>query len=569
MRTYVLALSRYPIAINMLIYTVISFLQIRKIGNYRENDLADRILIALLFLNQALAFGTIFVSTGEIRIILFWLFQAAVFGAAILMYRTIYPNCNRILYTHVIMMLSVGLIIITRLSFDKAVKQFVIASIGIIVTLAVPAFMKKFRYARNLVYLYAVTGIAALSAVFVIGRAVNGSNLSFTIAGVTLQPSEFVKILYVLFLASAYYYAADFHQILIAGFIAMIHVGILILSKDLGSGLIYYVVFLFMTLLASGKYRYLVAGTGLGAAGALICYRLFSHVRVRVTAWLDPWSVIDGMGYQITQSLFAISGGGLFGAGLTRGTPNDIPYVESDFIYAAVCEELGLIFGMCLLALCLIIFLNILWIALNFADRFYRLMTFGFAVTYIFQSFLTIGGEVRFIPLTGVTLPLVSYGGSSVLSTIIMFSMIEAIFIMQQDRLAKYERRYEAEQRQRARYHADYGQRAERYREVPMRLPSIPENERKPKITRSTEKDRLPLHRYGQETDTHLRQEDVTPGRTIGVRDAVRQDDGFLDDGMTEDLSEVDLREYSVVGQDDRTRPSESGSAAGRGRLDN
>lgn len=542
MRTYILALTRYPIAINMMIYTAIAFLQIRTIGHRRENDLADRLLIGILFLNQALAYLTIYAAQKEARLLFFWLFQAVVMAVAIFLYRTFYPNCNRILYTHVCMMLSIGLIIITRLSFDKAVKQFVIAAIGLVVTIAVPAFMKKFRYARNLVYVYALTGILALAVVLIVGRAVNGSNLSFTIAGVTMQPSEFVKILYVLFLASAYYYAADTHQILAAGFFAMIHVGILILSRDLGSGLIYYVVFLFMTLLASGKYRYFAAGIGLGAVGALVCVKLFSHVQVRVTAWLNPWSVIDGMGYQLTQSLFAISGGGLFGAGLTQGTPTDIPFVESDFIFAAICEEMGLLFGMCLLALCLVIFLNMLWSALNFADSFYRFMSFGFAVTYIFQSFLTIGGEVRFIPLTGVTLPLVSYGGSSVLSTILMFSMVEAIFIMQQDRLAGYARRYEAEQRQRRRTHADTGQRAARYRELPM-----PQALRRPALPR---------------------QEFSRPDRgniPIVHQHASPSEGDYLDDGMTEDLSDIDLRDYSVVGGDDRT---ESGAEDRQDRND-
>ena len=180
------------------------------------------------------------------------------------------------------------------------------------------------------------------------------------------------------------------------------------------------------------------------------------------------WSVIDGDGYQITQSLFAISGGGLFGLGLTQGTPGDIPFVDKDFIFAAICEEMGLIFAMCVMIMCIVIFINIIWIALNFDDRFYRFAAFGFAVVYIFQTFLTIGGDVRFIPLTGVTLPLVSYGGSSVLATIIMFAMVQGIYIMQQDQIAAQRRRNGAYRRRRNVY-PDYGRRASGYERIPIR----------------------------------------------------------------------------------------------------
>ena len=174
-------------------------------------------------------------------------------------------------------------------------------------------------------------------------------------------------------------------------------------------------------------------------------------MRVRVQVFLDPWSSIDGSGYQITQSLFAISFGGLFGAGLMQGMPSSIPFVESDFIFAAIIEEMGIIFGICLVLICLNIFTDFLLLASNYSNKFYRLYTFGTAITFIFQAFLTIGGEVKFIPLTGVTLPLVSYGGSSVLATFIMFGIVGAIFMLQEERLARFSMRYEEERRGRDR----------------------------------------------------------------------------------------------------------------------
>jgi cell division protein FtsW (lipid II flippase) len=168
---------------------------------------------------------------------------------------------------------------------------------------------------------------------------------------------------------------------------------------------------------------------------------------VRVQVFLDPWSSIDGSGYQITQSLFAISFGGLFGAGLMQGMPSSIPFVESDFIFAAIIEEMGLIFGICLILLCLNIFTDFLLLSSSYSNKFYQLYTFGTATAFIFQTFLTIGGEVRFIPLTGVTLPLVSYGGSSVLATFTMFGIVSAIFMLQEERLEKFRLRYEEERK--------------------------------------------------------------------------------------------------------------------------
>lgn len=448
MRTYILALSKYPIALFMIAYAVISFLQVRKIGGDRGDERrTNALLVLLLFLVHAFGMLTIFVAMKDVRYLYFWLFQAVVFGFYIVLYRNLYPKANQTLCIHICMMLSIGLIIITRLSFSKAAKQFVIASAGMILTIAVPALMKKFHFMKKLTYVYALTGMAALSVVLLLGQVTQGSKLTWSVFGVTMQPSEFVKILFVFYLASAYYESAEWKDVLRAGIFAMLHVLILVASKDLGSALIFFVAFVFMTYLASGKWQYLLIGAFAGAGGAVAAYHVFTHVQVRVQAWKDPWSVIDSMGYQITQSLFSICSGGPFGMGLTQGTPDKIPYVESDFIFSAITEEMGMIVSVSLLIMCLVLFFNILWISLNFSDRFYRFTAFGFAVMYIFQAFLTVGGDSKFIPLTGVTLPLVSYGGSSVLSTIFMFSVVEALYIMQQERLSEFRERFRRRQR--------------------------------------------------------------------------------------------------------------------------
>ena len=143
--------------------------------------------------------------------------------------------------------------------------------------------------------------------------------------------------------------------------------------------------------------------------------------------------MIDSTGYQITQSLFAITSGGWFGLGLFKGTPESIPFVEADFIFSAITEELGLLFALCVILICVSSFVMFMNISMNLKDKFYQLTAFGLGVTYIFQVFLTIGGGCKIIPLTGVTLPFISYGGSSVLTTLIMFSITEGLSMIQEE----------------------------------------------------------------------------------------------------------------------------------------
>ena len=188
-----------------------------------------------------------------------------------------------------------------------------------------------------------------------------------------------------------------------------------------------------MLFIATNNYIYMILGLACGAAASYVAYDAFRHIQVRVQAFLDPWSVIDSAGYQITQSLFAISSGGWVGLGLYNGTPSSIPFVEADFIFSALTEEFGIIFGICIILICVSSFIAFMKVSFRLEDRFYQLVSFGFAISYIFQIFLTVGGGTKFIPLTGVTLPLISYGGTSVLCTVIIFSIIEGIYLIQVD----------------------------------------------------------------------------------------------------------------------------------------
>lgn len=331
------------------------------------------------------------------------------------------------------MLLTIGFIMLTRLSFDSARKQYFIALVSMIFSLIIPVLINRVGFVRKLYWLFAIVGILALLVVTIAGNTSYGAKISLSIAGISIQPSEFVKILFVFFVAGMLYKNTDFKTVCVTTIVAAVHVLILVASRDLGGALIFFVTYLVMLYVATRKLFYFAGGLLVGCIAAVAAYGLFSHVRVRVVAWRDPLSVIDNEGYQICQSLFAIGTGGWFGTGLYQGSPNKIPVVEQDFIFSAISEELGGIFAICLIMVCISCFLMFLNIAMQMKEQFYKLVALGLGTVYAFQVFLTIGGVTKFIPSTGVTLPLVSYGGSSLLATMMLFAVIQGLYILRQD----------------------------------------------------------------------------------------------------------------------------------------
>lgn len=431
MQEYIIQLSKYFIVIFMAIYTYEGFAVFR----FRDEESRGGIYMRqniLLFFIQFASFLTICIQSGNLEYLFFYgIVQLLLFGI-IAMTRMLYPKCNRLLVNNMCMMLGIGFIMISRLSFDQAMRQFIIVLFSMIVALFVPVCIEKMKFLKNLRWIYALIGVAALSGVMILGQVTHGSLISITIAGVTFQPSEFVKILFIFFMAASLMEDTSFKNIVLTTIIAAIHVMILVASRDLGSALIIFVAFVLIVFVATRNYFYLLLGVAGGSGAAVLAYQLFRHVQVRVQAWQDPWTYIDSQGYQVTQSLFAIGSGSWFGMGLFSGTPDSIPYVEKDSIFSAICEEMGVLFGLCLILICVSCFVMMMNMSLKLKDRFYQLAAYGLGVVYIFQIFLTIGGGIKFIPLTGVTLPLVSYGGSSVLTTLIMFYIVQGFYILRQ-----------------------------------------------------------------------------------------------------------------------------------------
>lgn len=423
---YIVELSKYAIAFFMVVYTLECFWVLKGKESNQKAGIFIRQGIEM-FCIQFLAYLTMCLQTGQIEYLFFYAFlQIALFSTMVLS-QMLYPSVSRLLVNNMCMLLGIGFIMLTRLDYAKAIKQFFIVIAGLILALIIPFIIEKLRILKHLKWIYGSFGIAALLLVLLLGQVTQGSKISYTIAGITLQPSEFVKLIYAFFVAALLYKTKSFWQIGVSAIFAGIHVLILVASKDLGSSLIFFVGYLFTLLIATGNYLYFTGGLMAGVGASIVAYHLFGHVRVRVQAFLDPFTVIDNEGYQMSQSLFAIGSGNWFGMGLYQGTPSDIPYVESDFMFSAVAEELGGIFAICLILVCLTCFLAFLKLSMGLKDRFYRLVGCCMAVMYIFQIFLTIGGGIKFIPLTGVTLPLVSYGGSSVLTTVMMFAIMQGL----------------------------------------------------------------------------------------------------------------------------------------------
>lgn len=371
----------------------------------------------------------------------FYIMQVVLLLMIILVYPRIYPKASRLIINNMCMLLSIGLIMLTRLSYDLAFKQFIIITGAMMISLLVPVIIRKVKVLANLRKLYGIVGVISLLAVIVVGRVSYGAKLGFDIAGISIQPSELVKIVFVFFVASSFYASTTFKNVVITTIVAAIHVLILVASKDLGAAVIIFVVYLIMLYVATKQPLYMVAGLAAGGAASVIAYHLFNHVKARVVAWRDPIASYSGSGYQVAQSLFAIGTGSWFGMGLFQGSPKSIPVGESDFIFSAIAEEMGIVFALCLILIllsCYIMFLNI---AMQLDNFFYKLVALGLGTCYMFQVFLNIGGVTKFIPSTGVTLPLVSYGGSSVVSTLIMFGIIQGLYILREDEEENIERK--------------------------------------------------------------------------------------------------------------------------------
>lgn len=366
-------------------------------------------------------------------------FLATVFGVALSLRWGRFQG-DRFILPVVALLSGFGLIVAVRLQTDlQDVRGFQIAIgerqlaylvVGLLLMWAVAVFFPDPSFLANWRYSVLFGGIALLVVTAVIGTTVNGARLWISIAGVQIQTAELVKVALVVFLAA---YLSENEQLIgsswkvgwfdlppipyLAPMVAMwgLCLVALVLLNDLGTALLFFLLFLIMLYVASGRSSYVVLGLVAFVGGALLAYFLFDRVQIRIQNWLDPWQHPYGAGYQQIQSDYAIATGGIAGVGPGKGQPWQIPEVQTDYVVAVIGEEWGLIGIVTLLGLYAVLTIRGMLVALRTSDAFLRLMVVGLTASLAIQALVILGGVFRLLPLTGVTTPFVSYGGSSLL----------------------------------------------------------------------------------------------------------------------------------------------------------
>lgn len=337
---------------------------------------------------------------------------------------------------------GIGIAFVTRLAPELAMRQVMWLFFGVVCMLLVLIFLKNLDRIANYKYTLMIVGFLLLLSPLlpVVGQEIYGSRIWLNIAGISFQPGEIAKILIVLFLAG---YLAQNREMLsifthrigpfkipdLATLVPLlvmwvISLLIVIFEKDLGSALVVFFVFITMLYVATGKKTYLIIGFVLIAIGGVAAFLLFDHVQIRVDTWLNPFKDATGDGYQLVQAIFSIADGGLFGVGIGNGMSDQIPIVESDFIFAAIAEETGLLGAAGLLLLYLCFAIRGLVTAARAKSDVSSFIAVGLTASIILQAFIIVGGVTRLIPLTGLTLPFVSQGGSSLLASFIAIGFL-------------------------------------------------------------------------------------------------------------------------------------------------
>lgn len=330
------------------------------------------------------------------------------------------------------MLMTVGVLMLCRLDIVMGARQIVWIGLGGIVFFAAYCIYYNIRFWHKMWFLYAVLGIAFFVVTLIFGKTVNGSRNWIDLGIIAFQPSEIIKILYIMFLACHYSesWKKPFFKIspmLMTGIVTYIYILFLVLQRDWGTILVVFSIFIFMIYVYEKNRWFLIANIGAATVVALLGYKFLYHIQVRVGVWLDPWSDVSDKGYQIAQSLFAIASGGYFGRGLGNGSPEYIPEVHTDFIFSAICEEMGVFGGAAVIILFFLLAYRCFKITLNTQNPYNKAVGLGLTLMFALQTFIIIGGVIKFIPLTGITVPFVSYGGTSIVVSFASLGIMQAI----------------------------------------------------------------------------------------------------------------------------------------------
>ncbi|CDG00663.1 Putative Stage V sporulation protein E [Clostridium chauvoei JF4335] len=348
--------------------------------------------------------------------------------------RKFYPDGDKFMLIFSSILAVVGIAVIYRINHAEAMKQLMWVVIGIIAYITIVVVLPDLKSFAKYKRIYMILTLILMPMALIFGKEIYGAKNWVYIAGFGFQPSEFGKIALVLYLASALMnyeskknLKEEFKQLIEPALIAMYSLACMVLQTDLGSVLIFFGISVTMLYIATSKKKYVFTCLGLSAIGAVGAYGMFSHVRNRVMIWLDPWSHATDEGMQIVQGLYAIASGGLFGVGLGKGYPEFIPVNTSDFIFAVICEEFGTIFAVGIMIIYFLLFYRGIRAAFVTNEKFSQLSAVGFSTMIACQTLVIIGGIFKVIPLTGITLPLISYGGSSMITIFFTLGILQKI----------------------------------------------------------------------------------------------------------------------------------------------
>jgi cell division protein FtsW (lipid II flippase) len=413
----------------------------------RNRELLNLLVVGML---TAVGFASVYLASQDVPefstvSLSYAAFFLALFLTAHLLLRLALPHADPYLLPIAGLLTATGLTMIYRIDPDQAFRQGVWVVGGVSLFALVVWFVRDHRVLDSYKYLLGIlaVGLLALPALPLIGNEVNGARLWIKLGPINLQPGEFAKVLIVVFLAG---YLRDNREMLSMGYGRIgvpspKHFGPLLLiwgaamlvlfqSNDLGGGLLLFSIFLAMLYVATGRWPYVALGLALFAAGAYVLYHLRGHIQNRIAIWLDPWQDPTDAGYQLVQSIYSIAAGGLFGQGFGRGvlvTPEGrtyIPYLDTDFIYAAIAQEVGLAGAAAVILLYVLFVYRGFRIAMLADDGFSKLVAAGLTAALGIQAFIIIGGVSGLIPLTGITLPFVSYGGSSIVANFLLLGLL-------------------------------------------------------------------------------------------------------------------------------------------------
>ena len=348
--------------------------------------------------------------------------------------RRFYPDGDKFILIFASVLAVVGVAMLYRINPNTAIKQLIWIALGIIGYILIVVILPDLKSFAKYKNVYMIITLVLMPLALIFGTEQFGAKNWILIGPISFQPSEFAKIALVLYLAAALAtyeskksFKEEVKQLFQPALVAGFSMGCMVLQRDLGSALIFFGISITSLYVATSKKKYVFTALGLAAIGSVAGYTMFGHVRERVMIWRDPWKYALGSSYQIVEGMYSIAAGGLFGVGLGQGHFQNLPVKESDMIYAIICEEFGIIFAIGLMIIYFLLFYRGIRAAFVTKDSYSQLIAVGFSTMIACQTLVIIGGIFSVIPLTGITLPIISYGGSSVLTIFFALGILQKI----------------------------------------------------------------------------------------------------------------------------------------------